>query len=68
MHNGPKWSDTLSKSCSICCKIFKVCLTILGHYPLGCSKKFETMNARDNEIFFKVSYLFTPKEIKCDDI
>ena len=22
----------LEKSCSICCKIFKLCLTILGHY------------------------------------
>ena len=29
-HNVPKWSDTLSKSCSI----FKVCLTILRHYAL----------------------------------
>ena len=26
-----KWSDTLQKSYSICCKIFKVCLTILRH-------------------------------------
>ena len=26
-----KWSDTLSKSCSICCRIFKVCLTILRY-------------------------------------
>ena len=34
MHNVPKWSDTLSRSCSICCKIFKVCLTILGYYAL----------------------------------
>ena len=34
MHNVQKWSDTLSKSCSKCCKNFKVCLTILGHYPL----------------------------------
>ena len=34
MHNAPKWSDTLKKSCSICCKIFKVCLTILGRYAL----------------------------------
>ena len=34
MHNVPKWSDTLYKSCSIFCKIFKVCLTILGHYAL----------------------------------
>ena len=24
MHNIPKWSDTLLKFCSICCKIFKV--------------------------------------------
>ena len=30
MHNVPKWSDTLSKSCSI----FKVYLTILEHYAL----------------------------------
>ena len=34
MHNVPKWSDTLLKSCSIYCKIFKVCLTILGQYAL----------------------------------
>ena len=31
MHNMPKWSD---KSCSICCMIFKVRLTILGRYAL----------------------------------
>ena len=29
--NVVKWSGTLSKSCSICCKIFKVCMTILRH-------------------------------------
>ena len=29
MHNVPKWSNTLYNSCSICCKIFEVCLTIL---------------------------------------
>ena len=34
MHNVPKSSDTLSKSCSKFCKILKVCLTILGHYEL----------------------------------
>ena len=34
MYNIPKWSDTLWKSCSKCCKIFKVCLTILEHYAL----------------------------------
>ena len=34
MHNVPKWSDTLQKSCSKCCKIFRVYLTILGHYAL----------------------------------
>ena len=31
MHNFPKRSNTLYKSCSICCKIFKVCLTILDN-------------------------------------
>ena len=30
----PKWSDTLRKPCSICCKIFKVCLTIVGRNTL----------------------------------
>ena len=35
MHNISKWSDTLQKSCSICCKIFKVCLIILGHHALN---------------------------------
>ena len=34
MHNVPKWSHTL-KSCSKCCKILKLCLTILGHYALN---------------------------------
>ena len=34
MHNVPKRSDTLKKSCSICCKIFNACLTILGRYTL----------------------------------
>ena len=34
MHNFPKWSDTLWKSCNKCCKIFKVCLTILRYYAL----------------------------------
>ena len=34
MHNVPKRSDALLKSCSICCKILKVCLNILGHYAL----------------------------------
>ena len=29
--NVVKWSDILQKSCSICCKIFKVCLAILRH-------------------------------------
>ena len=29
--NVVKWSDTFLKSCSICCKIFKMCLTILQH-------------------------------------
>ena len=32
--NVPKWSDTFLKPCSKCCWIFKVCLTILGHYTL----------------------------------
>ena len=36
MYNIPEWSDTLEKSCSICCKIFNVCLTILeGHALKG---------------------------------
>ena len=34
MHNVPKWSDTLWKSYSIFYKIFKICVTILGHYVL----------------------------------
>ena len=34
MNNVLKWLDTLQKSCSKCCKIFKVCLTILAHYAL----------------------------------
>ena len=32
--NVPKRSNTLWKSCNIPCKIFKVCLTILGRYAL----------------------------------
>ena len=31
LRNVIKWSDTLLKFYSKCCKIFKVCLTILGH-------------------------------------
>ena len=31
LRNVVQWSDTLLKSCSICCKIFEVCLTILRH-------------------------------------
>ena len=31
LRNVVKWSDTLSKSCSKCYKIFKVCLIILRH-------------------------------------
>ena len=34
IHNVQKGSDTLEKSCSICCKISKVYMTILGHYAL----------------------------------
>ena len=34
MHNVPKWSDALLKSCSKCRKIFKLRLTMLGHYVL----------------------------------
>ena len=37
IHNVPEWADTFQKSCSICCKVFKVCLAILGRYALkGC--------------------------------
>ena len=39
MHNVPKWSDTLKKTCGKCCKIFKVCLTILGRYALNGLRK-----------------------------
>ena len=31
LRNVVKWLDTLEKSCSKWCKIFKVCLTILRH-------------------------------------
>ena len=34
MHDVPKWSNALSKSSDICCKILKMCLTILGRYAL----------------------------------
>ena len=34
VHNVSNWSNTLEKSHSKCCKIFKVCLTILGHCAL----------------------------------
>ena len=34
IHDVPKWSGTLKKSCSICCNVFEVCQTILGHYTL----------------------------------
>ena len=34
IQNVQKWPDTLSISCSISWKIFKVCLTIFGYYAL----------------------------------
>lgn len=34
VHNVPRWLDTLYKSCRICCKIIKICLTILLRYAL----------------------------------
>ena len=34
MYNVLKWSDKLEKSCPKCCKIFKVCMTMLGYYAL----------------------------------
>ena len=37
MHKIPKWQDTLWKSCDQCCKILKVCVTILGHNALKVS-------------------------------
>ena len=44
MHNVPIWPDTLKRSCSICCKISKVCLTILGLYALkGSTRIFPTV-------------------------
>ena len=36
MHNLLKWPDALEKSCNTCCKIFKVCLTVLGNYAFKC--------------------------------
>ena len=48
MHDLPNWSDTLKKSCSKCCNIFKVCLTILGHYAL---KGYVSCN------YFKISIM-----------
>ena len=45
MYNAPKWSNTLQKSysiCSICRKIFKLCLTILGHCALKDYKQLDT--------------------------
>ena len=39
LYNVPRWSDTLERSRTKCCKIFKVCLTILRCYALkgwGC--------------------------------
>ena len=34
MHDVPEWSNSHQKSSSIWYKIFKACLTILGHYAL----------------------------------
>ena len=31
LRNVVKWSDAFYKSCGKCCKIFKMCLTILPH-------------------------------------
>ena len=40
MHNASLLSDTLYKSCSICCNILKVCLIILDimHWMIKASK------------------------------
>ena len=35
IRNVVKWSDTLLKSCSSCCKIFRVCRTTLWHRSEG---------------------------------
>ena len=43
MHNVPWWSHILQKSCSNCCKIFKVCLTILGEFKRS-FKSYVTQN------------------------
>ena len=36
MHNVPKWSDTLYKSCRIYCKIFK---SVSDHFGTLCIKR-----------------------------
>ena len=54
MHNVPKWSDTLLKSCTICCKIFKVCLTILGFYAL---------KAKDQQFPVTLWLMYSPEAV-----
>ena len=57
MHNVLKWTGTLQKSCKECCKIFKVCLTILGRYAL---KGYETQLTSFEIKFFVCLF---PKEL-----
>ena len=51
MHNIPKWSGTIQNSCSICYKIFKVCLTGFGHYTKGLEVKKMSEAKTESESF-----------------
>ena len=58
LRNVVKWPDTLLKSCSKCCKIFKVCLTILRN---GEVKGQNQLHVKNNQTLGFV----TVRSIKC---
>ena len=73
MHNFPKWSDTLQKSCSICYKTFIVCLRVKPNliksakkqppevfYKKGSFKNFAIFTEKH---YWKVYYKETPAQV-----
>ena len=63
MHDVPKWSETLSKSCSICCKIFSVS----DHFGTSCIKiKAKEISAAKVQIWH--SFIWNGLVLVCDDL
>ena len=53
MYSITKWSDTLQKSCNICCQFLKFCLTILGCYSLKGESSVIRQKGESQNGFFK---------------